>query len=227
MDKRVKGKLITALENHEDFFVEIWRKEWKEAERMTKKAEIVKNIKAGIGVATKSLLILIMLAGVISIATVAPNIFVAFGRTRKHRKFYDKKEFLQSVRYLKARGYVEKNSQSAKDRSVSITDLGKKFILGDSFRNLKVPRKSYWDGHWRLVLFDIPNSKKTARDAFRSRLKTLGLYQLQKSVFVFPDTCKKEVDFITCIYNISNYVTFAETSFISDDNYLREYFGVK
>ncbi|MBI3290372.1 CRISPR-associated endonuclease Cas2 [Candidatus Microgenomates bacterium] len=40
-----------------------------------------------------------------------------------------------------------------------------------------------WDGKWRLVIFDIPESKRAVRNVLRSRLKQWGFEQWQKSVW--------------------------------------------
>jgi DNA-binding transcriptional regulator PaaX len=50
-----------------------------------------------------------------------------------------------------------------------------------------------WDGFWRLVIFDIPEDKKTVREGLRNKLRHFGFYPLQKSVFVFPYDCEKEI----------------------------------
>jgi phenylacetic acid degradation operon negative regulatory protein len=40
-----------------------------------------------------------------------------------------------------------------------------------------------WDGVWRLVIFDIPESHKRVRDTLRRRLKEWGFNPWQKSVW--------------------------------------------
>ena len=50
-----------------------------------------------------------------------------------------------------------------------------------------------WDKKWRVVIFDIPQELHNERNKFRARLKSLGFYMIQKSVFVFPYPCEKEL----------------------------------
>lgn len=60
--------------------------------------------------------------------------------------------------------------------------------------NLKGPiKKQKWDGLWRIIIFDISEDKKVAREVLRQKLKKFGFYHLQKSVFVFPYDCEKEI----------------------------------
>lgn len=50
-----------------------------------------------------------------------------------------------------------------------------------------------WDHQWRIVIFDIPQEMHRQRNNFRNKLKSLGFYMLQKSVFVFPYPCEEEL----------------------------------
>ncbi|KKT24742.1 MAG: Transcriptional regulator, PaaX family [Parcubacteria group bacterium GW2011_GWA2_43_9b] len=54
-------------------------------------------------------------------------------------------------------------------------------------------KRQKWDSLWRIVIFDISEDKKVAREALRRKLKRFGFYHLQKSVFVFPYDCEKEI----------------------------------
>jgi len=63
-----------------------------------------------------------------------------------------------------------------------------------------------WDNKWRLVIFDIPQEFHNKRNRFRKRLKSLGFYKIQKSVFVFPYPCENELAKYCSELNISEYV---------------------
>lgn len=54
-------------------------------------------------------------------------------------------------------------------------------------------KKQKWDGLWRIIIFDISEDKKAVREALRQKLKKFGFFHLQKSVFVFPYDCEKEI----------------------------------
>jgi len=43
-----------------------------------------------------------------------------------------------------------------------------------------------WDKKWRLVVFDIPEKNRLARDALRKKLKELGFAPLQRSTWISP-----------------------------------------
>lgn len=50
-----------------------------------------------------------------------------------------------------------------------------------------------WDGKWRILIFDIPEKRRVARDVLRSKLKVWGLTQWQQSVWVTKKNCAKEL----------------------------------
>lgn len=125
---------------------------------------------------------------------------------------FDKKRFRDNLNRLKKEGFVKiylKNNVN----QVELTNKGKdkvKLILTENFE-YQYPKK--WDKKWRLIIFDIPNKKRKARDILRFRLKTLGCFPLQESVFVFPFDCKEVIDYIKNLYEVTPFVQYiiAET----------------
>jgi DNA-binding transcriptional regulator PaaX len=58
-------------------------------------------------------------------------------------------------------------------------------------RNIKLNSKNHlvsthWDGYWRIVVVDIPDSRKKEQDAFRYILKKAQFVQLKASVWISP-----------------------------------------
>lgn len=79
---------------------------------------------------------------------------------------------------------------------LKLTDKGKekaliaKLLLDDS----------EWDGKWRIVIFDIPEKRRIARDVLRQRLKSWGFVPWQQSVWVTKKNCTKPLrEFINSI----------------------------
>ncbi|OGD56855.1 hypothetical protein A2V71_01125 [Candidatus Berkelbacteria bacterium RBG_13_40_8] len=120
---------------------------------------------------------------------------------------FDKKRFRDNLNRLQKEGFIKvflKNNIN----QVELTNKGKdkvKLILAEDFK-YQYPKK--WDKKWRLIIFDIPNTKRKARDILRFRLKTLGCFPLQESVFVFPFDCKGVIDYIKNLYEIIPYVQY-------------------
>ena len=89
-----------------------------------------------------------------------------------------------------------------------LTEKGKDKALIYNLDKIEIKKPARWDKLWRLVIFDIPEDKKRGRNALASKLRDLGFYRLQKSVFVHPYECKDEINFINEIFNLAPYVRF-------------------
>jgi phenylacetic acid degradation operon negative regulatory protein len=63
-----------------------------------------------------------------------------------------------------------------------LTSLSRKHLL-DGFPVLKSFGKA-WDGWWRLVMFDVPESKRKQRDALRRELVRRGFGRFQDSSYI-------------------------------------------
>lgn len=61
---------------------------------------------------------------------------------------------------------------------------GRKLLL-KSFPILEMNGKT-WDGFWRVVIFDIPESRRKERDNLRRRLIRMGFGRMQDSVYFSP-----------------------------------------
>jgi DNA-binding transcriptional regulator PaaX len=44
----------------------------------------------------------------------------------------------------------------------------------------------HWDGYWRMVLLDLPESRKAERESLRYLLKKAGFICLKNSVWISP-----------------------------------------
>ena len=106
-----------------------------------------------------------------------------------------------------------------KDGSVTVvlTEFGKQYALRFDPETIKISIPLRWDKKWRVVVFDIPEKKKPAREALRRELKKLGFVELQKSVWIFPYDCKDAIDFIVELFEIRSFVRYLEVGRISHD----------
>ena len=91
---------------------------------------------------------------------------------------------------------------------IILTKVGRSRILKYDLDKIEIKKPSHWDKLWRLVVFDIPEDKNLGRKALAAKLKELGFYPMQKSVFIHPYECKNEIDFITEMFELAPYVRF-------------------
>ena len=114
---------------------------------------------------------------------------------------FDKKRFSDNIGRLEREGIIKiymENNQG----TIELSSKGKdrvSLILAKEYE-YQYPEK--WDGKWRIVIFDIPDKKKKNREIFREKLKEIGCFQLQESVFVFPFDFKEIVDYFKSVFMI-------------------------
>jgi len=91
--------------------------------------------------------------------------------------------------------------------------------------DLKIKRPKKWDGKWRVLIFDIAQLKKLYREALRGKLKELGFYQLQKSVWVCPFDCRAEVEILKDFFGLKdNELRLILAIDIENDTFLKKHF---
>jgi CRISPR-associated endonuclease Cas2 len=108
---------------------------------------------------------------------------------------------------------------------VTFNEKGKELLLRYKLDELKIPKPRRWDGRWRIVIFDIPEKKKLAREVLREKLKQLGFYKLQKSVFIHPFECQREIELIARVYEVEPYVYFIRADYIDNQEKIKEKFS--
>lgn len=173
----------------------------------------------------KSILATIGFAGLITIIAIAPNSLQMLGLFGLGKKRYNSKTVYKTIKRLEKQKIIEIRENDDK-AIMTITEKGKKRLLKYNIDDLKIKIPKKWDGKWRIVSFDIPEKQKKAREALRRKLKELDFFPLQKSLFIFPYPCKNEIDFITGIFQIENYVIFLETKDINSEYKPKRYFGL-
>ena len=94
-----------------------------------------------------------------------------------------KAELAQALKRLRERGLID--FVSDEKLAYRLTDKGKQKAIWES---VEISRGK-WDGRWRLVIFDIPEKRKQARNLLRSSLKKWGFVHWQKSVWASKADC--------------------------------------
>jgi len=187
----------------------------------------MKNIeikKLKIGIVEKQILFLLM-SGVKIILTYNPkkqlNILTKIPKELEKIKARSIKDAIRKLYQSKLIDFKEK---SGGDVILTLTDNGKKKILIYNFDKIKLKKSSKWDGYWRMVIFDIPEYLKKERDFFSKKLKEMGFYSIQKSIFIYPHECKNELDFMIEVLNLRKFVRFILVKEIDIDLHLRKIF---
>ena len=179
------------------------------------RSEIVKDIFSWLAV-----------AGAVSIATTSPFFITNLLKNYKRWKRYPKRKVWDTFYNLRRQGLIELQKENHQIY-INLTERGrvKANWLQIDFLKIKKPKK--WDKKWRIVIFDISQPKKLYRESFRSKLKELDFYPLQKSVWIHPFNCQAEIGLLKDFFGLSEKelrLIVAES--IGNDKEIRKFFKV-
>ena len=118
----------------------------------------------------------------------------------------NRKALRQALRGLYQSQLVDIREKEKGRVEMVLSKQGKRKVLSFKLDTLSIKKPARWDGKWRIVCFDIPESEKKAREALRFHLRRLGFYPLQKSMFVVPYFCEDELDFLIEYHNLRPHV---------------------
>lgn len=163
-------------------------------------------------------------AGILSVALVAPNalqVLGSFGIDKKLKNFrYDANRSLSRLLSSGLVVFVEKDGK----KYLRLTEKGKLKLIHLEKFNFKFKKPRKWDKKWRIVIFDIPQKKRTQRDKLRFTLKQIGFIRLQHSVWVYPYDCEELITLLKLDFKIGKEILYIIADKIENDKILREYF---
>ncbi|OGI76494.1 CRISPR-associated endonuclease Cas2 [Candidatus Nomurabacteria bacterium RIFCSPHIGHO2_02_FULL_42_19] len=166
----------------------------------------------------KIILSTIYAVGILSVVAVAPNIFSVIKQLEgsRSRKKSLKYSINASFTRLKEKGLIEIVEMNGK-KIARITKKGEdslSFLEKHNFR-LKIPKK--WDGRWRVVIFDIKESKKRIREQLRISLTQIGFLKLQNSVWLYPYDCEDLISLLKADFKIGKDVLYMIVEKLEND----------
>lgn len=132
----------------------------------------------------------------------------------------------RTVKSLYQSKLVEERVHENGSITIILSDRGRKQALTYNIETMEIKKPAAWDGQWRMVLFDIPNNRKKEREAVRSTLKRLGFQNYQKSAFIFPYECQKELDYVIEFFRIRPYVRYLTVLSLDDEIKFKNDFGL-
>jgi DNA-binding transcriptional regulator PaaX len=174
-----------------------------------KQKEVAKNILLAIGI-----------VGILSTVVIAPGLSKILPILSK----VDPYRINQEIKRLQKRGLVEIIKRKNGITDLKITDGGKKKLAQYKIDNLKLEKSQKWDKKWRIVIFDIPIQKNISRNLLRKKIKNLGFYKLQKSVFVTPYECLAVVSFLRDYFGVNGEVEYIEAEKLESQDILIKHF---
>lgn len=128
--------------------------------------------------------------GVVSVALLAPKMTKVLkefdqpiiSRERLYRRIGQATTRLQQAGLITVRG-------TGKEKHISLTEQGSAEVEDIEFGEYQIPEPAFWDGKWRVLIFDLTEKRRHTRDQLRRMLQNTGFVRLQDSVWVYPFPC--------------------------------------
>lgn len=150
--------------------------------------------------------------------------FALYAITVGAAKYYFRKhEFNRAVKRLQKHGFVSL-VKSERGLKIKLLSKGRVYLYKLNFEKLTLPKPVVWDRKWRLFFFDIPEKYRNERNMIRRKLQTLGCYNIQRSVFIYPHECRKELEMVAGYYKVQKYTLYAEVISIEMERTLKKHF---
>jgi DNA-binding transcriptional regulator PaaX len=176
-------------------------------------------------IVTKVVVALVAVSAIFAVAAVAPNIFQVAKQFKGSRR-YSKLQLQKAASNLKRKGVLQETKSKNGIKTLTLTKEGHKYLEDMVVWDIEIPQPKHWDGKWRFVIFDIPIKFTKAREALRWRLRTLGFYQYQKSVWVYPYPCEREIMYVANFFGVKRFVDLFEGQCMTRENELKKHFDL-
>lgn len=161
--------------------------------------------------------------GILSISLFAPNSLKAlksFGLDSSKRQ---KEKIARARDVLLKKGLLQKDTRGF----LSLTKIGETRLRLLELREKRLNSQKHWDKRWRVLIFDIPENRKSTREKLRLTLTNVGFVRLQDSVWIYPYDCEEFVALMKADFKIGYDMLYLIVEEIEGVQRIKDLFGIK
>ncbi len=173
----------------------------------------------------KIILSSIYLVGVISVGALSPKALSLLKHLDPNKKRNQKYSVNDAVKRLRERGLIEWK-ETERGVFLRLTKEGERAIEILEGREFKIPKPKKWDGKWRVIIFDIKETRRETRDKFRRTLVQIGFLKLQHSVWVYPYSCEDLITLLKADFKVGKDILYIIADSIENDKWMRAHFDL-
>jgi DNA-binding transcriptional regulator PaaX len=169
---------------------------------------------------TKAILSTIQVAGILSIALVAPNVISSLSKLGIVPSRYPNGIINRARNDLIKSGCLKMNSKGF----LQLTEKGSHKLISYLCEDyvLNIPR--VWDKKWRVISYDIKEEKRFLRGKLRKSLVSIGFVMLHGSVWVYPYDCAEFVALLKTDLKTGRGIVYMVVDYIETEIALKEHF---
>ena len=111
-------------------------------------------------------------------------------------------------------------------KSYRLSSSGERVLNHWELADFQFKKEKKWDRKWRVIIFDIPEYRKTARNYITLLFRQAGLFRLQNSVWVYPYDCEEIITLLKTDLNIGKNLLYLIVEELENDKHLRKNFNL-
>ena len=106
-----------------------------------------------------------------------------------------------------------------------LTDKGRRELWKMELQD-RPKKRIRWDGRWRILVFDIPERRRSDREKIRRSLHAIGFMRLQDSVWIYPYDCEDFITLLKADLRIGKDVLYMVVDELEGDTWVKDYFSL-
>lgn len=169
-----------------------------------------------------AILLTLLVGGMVALGAVPRQIMPTLGFAPKNKRKLD-----AHARTIAARLVNERlATRSKRDGRIylRLTERGRQKLEFERVRLQLKEQRPRWDKRWRMVAFDLPERRRSARNKLRAVMSDVGFVRLQNSVWVYPYDCEEFVALLKAELKIGKDALYAIVEKIENDKVLLGHF---
>ncbi len=160
-------------------------------------------------------------AGLLGLGLVAPNAIGAMAKLGLIPMRRQKEIINRARDRLVRQGLLKREGMF-----LALTKKGEKVLKMLEAREFQTNRPKRWDSRWRVLIFDIPEYRKSLRDKIRNTLRMIGFVHLQHSVWVYPYDCEDLVALLKADFKVGKDMLYMIVEELEGDYKLKSHFDI-
>ncbi len=163
----------------------------------------------------------VKVAGILSIALLAPNVVGAMAKLGIIPSSRQADVVNRTSSRLVGSGLLR-----WEDGKLRLTNKGERALRLLTLEEFSKKRPRRWDHKWRVLIFDIPEKRKPLRIKLRETLRTIGFERLQDSVWIYPFDCEELITLLKADFHVGDDVIYMIVDSIERDEKFRRHFNL-
>lgn len=164
----------------------------------------------------------VAIAGLITVAAVAPNALGAMAKLGIVPGKRQREVINRSRDRLIQQGLISRTSGK-----LCLTAKGEKALRILELADFAQKKPKRWDGKWRVLVFDIPETRRSTRERVRRTLAAIGFLHLQDSVWLYPYDCEDLVTLLKVDFRVGKDLLYLIVESLEGDSAYRHKFELE